>query len=64
MSLTISALALFGLLLAMLLRSKTLGAGSAIVAVLFGYYLSRTGAAAPIDQVMTAISNAIPSLAS
>ncbi|WP_344018998.1 hypothetical protein [Streptomyces luteireticuli] len=62
MSFSISALVFFGLLMAMLVRSKALGAGSAVVAVLFGFYLSRTGAAAPIDQVMAAISHAIPSL--
>ncbi|MFC5719608.1 hypothetical protein ACFP1Z_05370 [Streptomyces gamaensis] len=62
MAFSISALVFFGLLLAMLLRSKTVGFGAATVAALFGYYLSRTGAAAPIDQVMTAISNAIPSI--
>ncbi|GAA0462593.1 hypothetical protein ACFQ2B_37325 [Streptomyces stramineus] len=62
MSFSISALLLFGLLLAMLIRSKSLGIGSALVAVLFGYYLSRTGAAAPIDQVMGALGDAIPDL--
>ncbi|RLV01338.1 hypothetical protein CTZ27_12615 [Streptomyces griseocarneus] len=61
MSFSISALVLFGLLLAMLIRSRSVGIGSAAVAVLFGYYLSRTGASAPIDQVMTALGNALPS---
>ncbi|MEV6671083.1 hypothetical protein [Streptomyces sp. NPDC051162] len=60
MSFSISALLLFGLLLAMLVRSKSVGIGSAAVAVLFGYYLSRTGASAPIDQVMSAVGNAVP----
>lgn len=61
MSFSISALAFFGLLLAMLIRSKSVGIGAAAVAMLFGFYLSRTGASAPIDQVMSAIGNAIPS---
>ncbi|MEU7167416.1 hypothetical protein AB0A70_22685 [Streptomyces morookaense] len=62
MSFSISALVLFGLLLAMLIRSKSVGGAAATVAVLFGYYLSRTGLSAPIDQVMSAIGHAIPSL--
>ncbi|MCX4824396.1 hypothetical protein OG883_31985 [Streptomyces sp. NBC_01142] len=59
MFLTISALALFGLLLALLLRFKALGIGAAVVALLFGFYLSRTGAAASIDQVMNALADAV-----
>ncbi|KNE79656.1 MULTISPECIES: hypothetical protein [Streptomyces] len=59
MFLTISAIALFGLFLALLLRFRALGIGAAVIAVLFGFYLSRTGAADSIDQVMTALANAV-----
>ncbi|WP_326811195.1 hypothetical protein OIE62_20605 [Streptomyces scopuliridis] len=59
MFLTISALALLGLLLALLLRFKAVGIGAAVVAVLFGFYLSRTGAAESIDQVITALADAV-----
>ncbi|MFC8829376.1 hypothetical protein ACFT9I_28975 [Streptomyces sp. NPDC057137] len=59
MFLTISALALTGLFLALLLRFRALGIGAAAVAVLFGFYLSRTGAADSIDQIMTALANAV-----
>ncbi|WP_405797386.1 hypothetical protein [Streptomyces sp. NBC_01506] len=59
MFLTISALALTGLLLALLLRFRALGVGAAVVAVIFGFYLSRTGAADSIDQIMTALANAV-----
>ncbi|QLE73972.1 hypothetical protein FGW37_22450 [Streptomyces rectiverticillatus] len=62
MSFSISALVLFGLLLAMFIRSKSVGIGGATVAILFGYYLSRTGAAGSIDQVMSSIGHAIPSI--
>ncbi|MEW2029670.1 hypothetical protein AB0901_03960 [Streptomyces roseifaciens] len=62
MAFSISALVLFGLLLAMLIRSKSVGIGSATVAIFFGYYLSRTGAASSIDQVMSSIGHAIPSV--
>lgn len=59
MFLTISALALFGLLLALLLRFNALGIGAATVALLFGFYLSRTGAADSVDQIMTALAAAV-----
>ncbi|WP_327190007.1 hypothetical protein [Streptomyces xinghaiensis] len=59
MFLTISAIALFGLFLALLLRFRALGIGAAVIAVLFGFYLSRTGAAESIDQIMTALANAV-----
>lgn len=62
MSFSISALLLFGLLLAMLIRSRAVGAGTAIVATLFGFYLARTGAAPAIDQIMAALAGAIPDL--
>lgn len=62
MSFTISALLLFGLLLAMLIRSKAVGAGTAIVATLFGFYLARTGAAPAVDQIMSALADAIPNI--
>ncbi|MFD4697766.1 hypothetical protein [Streptomyces niveus] len=59
MVLTMSALALLGLFLVLLLRFKSLGVGAAVVAVLFGFYLARTGAADSVDQIMTALSDAI-----
>lgn len=59
MVLTVSALALLGLFLVLLLRFKSLGIGAALVAVLFGFYLARTGAADSVDQIMTALGDAI-----
>ncbi|MFD4118432.1 hypothetical protein ACFWSJ_33950 [Streptomyces niveus] len=59
MVLTVSALALLGLFLVLLLRFKSLGIGAALVAVLFGFYLARTSAADSIDQIMTALSDTI-----
>ncbi|MFF1419350.1 hypothetical protein [Streptomyces sp. NPDC058280] len=59
MVLTVSALALLGLFLVLLLRFKSLGIGAALVAVLFGFYLARTGAADSVDQIMTALSDAL-----
>ena len=44
MAMTVSLVALFGLVLFFLLRSKTLGYGSAFIAAMFGFYLASTGA--------------------
>ncbi|MGW2508476.1 hypothetical protein ACWC0A_03395 [Streptomyces scopuliridis] len=62
MALTISLVALFGLVLFFLLRSHSLGWGSAFVAVGFGFFLASTGAAGPINELATAVINAIPDL--
>jgi hypothetical protein len=62
MAVTISLALLFGFVLLMLLRSKTLGPGSAFVAVMFGFYLASTGAANTINQLMSAVVNALPNL--
>ncbi|MCZ7415668.1 hypothetical protein [Streptomyces sp. WMMC897] len=60
MAVTISLALLFGALLAVLLRSRTLGAGSAFVAAAFGYFLASTGAAPAINEFAAAVINAIP----
>ncbi|WP_406473424.1 hypothetical protein [Streptomyces sp. NBC_01615] len=62
MAVTISLALLFGFLLVILLRSKALGAGSAFVAVMFGFYLASTGAAATVNALMSAVVNALPDL--
>jgi hypothetical protein len=58
---SISALVLFGALLALLMRYRAIGAGAAIVALLFGFYLARSNAAPSVDQIMSALRDAIPS---
>ncbi|MFD8434510.1 hypothetical protein ACFV2I_05410 [Streptomyces microflavus] len=62
MTLTVSLVALFGLVLFFLLRAKTLGWGSAFIAVMFGFFLASTGASGPINELATAVVNAIPDL--
>ncbi|REE62408.1 hypothetical protein BX257_5028 [Streptomyces sp. 3212.3] len=62
MAVTISLALLFGFVLTMLLRSKTLGPGSAFVAVMFGFYLASTGAAPTVNNLMRAVVNALPNL--
>lgn len=62
MTLTVSLVALFGLVLFFLLRSKTLGWGSAFIAAMFGFFLASTGAFGPINELTTAVVAAIPDL--
>jgi hypothetical protein len=59
MAVTVSLVALFGLVLFFLIRSKSLGYGSAFVAAAFGFFLASTGAAGPISQLTTAVIDAI-----
>jgi hypothetical protein len=61
MAFSISGLVLFGLLLALLMRYRALGAGAAVVALLFGFYLARGSAADSVDQLMSALRDTIPS---
>ncbi|MFC9002700.1 hypothetical protein [Streptomyces microflavus] len=62
MVVTVSLVLLFGLVLFFLLRSKSLGAGSAFIAVMFGFFLASTGASGPINELTAAVINAIPDL--
>ncbi|RSO13498.1 hypothetical protein DMH18_00655 [Streptomyces sp. WAC 06783] len=59
MAITVSLVALFGLVLFFLLRSKSLSYGAAFIAVMFGFYLAATGAAAPMNQLTNAVVDAI-----
>lgn len=59
MAITLSLVVILGLLLALLLRYKSLGVGAAVVAVLFGFYLANTGARHTINDLMTALTHAI-----
>ncbi|MEV6679585.1 hypothetical protein AB0N09_22410 [Streptomyces erythrochromogenes] len=64
MAITVSLVALFGLVLFFLLRSKTLGYGSAFIAMMFGFFLASTGASGPINELTTAVLNAVSDLGS
>jgi hypothetical protein len=59
MAVTVSLVALFGLVLFFLLRSNTLGYGSAFVAVMFGFYLASTGAADVVTEMTVAVVGAL-----
>ncbi|MFD7443285.1 hypothetical protein [Streptomyces sp. NPDC059909] len=62
MVVTVSLVALFGLVLFFLLRSNSLGYGSAFTAVGFGFFLASTGASGPINELATAVINALGNL--
>ncbi|WP_406273665.1 hypothetical protein OHT93_26040 [Streptomyces sp. NBC_00191] len=60
MVITVSLVFVFGIALALLLRFKALGAGAAIVAMLFGFYLADTDARTTVNSLMGAVVNALP----
>lgn len=62
MAVTVSLVFLFGLVLFFLLRSHSLTPGSAFAAIMFGFFLASTGAAGPINDMTTAVVQAIPHL--
>ncbi|MEU3073905.1 hypothetical protein [Streptomyces laurentii] len=62
MVITVSLVAVFGLVLFFLLRSNSLGYGSAFIAVMFGFFLASTGAAGPVNNLANAVIAAIPNL--
>ncbi|MGS2588469.1 hypothetical protein [Streptomyces sp. NRRL F-5135] len=62
MALTVSLVALFGLVLFFLVRSRSLTVGSAFVAAGFGFFLASTGAADPLNNFAAAVIDAIHNL--
>jgi len=59
MTVTISAVFIFGVVLALLLKFRAVGIGVAVLVALFGFYLAGTDAAAPINHTVTSIANAL-----
>ncbi|MEV6057530.1 hypothetical protein [Streptomyces sp. NPDC052107] len=62
MAVTVSLVALFGLVLFFLLRSNSLSYGAAFAAAGFGFFLASTGAAGPINQLAAAVIHALQQL--
>ncbi|MGW8599519.1 hypothetical protein ACWGLB_11350 [Streptomyces sp. NPDC055893] len=62
MAVTVSLVALFGLVLFLLLRSKSLGAGAAFIAAGFGFFLASTGAAKPIETLTESLIQTVQNL--
>lgn len=59
MTLTISVVLILGVLVAGLLRFRAVGFGAFVLVALFGFYLAETGAADTINQLVTAVVNAL-----
>ncbi|MBI0297129.1 hypothetical protein JBE04_22330 [Streptomyces sp. PRKS01-29] len=59
MVITIPLVLLLAVVLALLLRFRALGAGAAVAAALFGFYLAGTGASDNVTQLVTAITGAL-----
>ncbi|MFD5556190.1 MULTISPECIES: hypothetical protein [unclassified Streptomyces] len=62
MVVTVSLVLLLGIILFILLRSKSLGFGAAFVAVLFGFLLASTSAAGPVNEFTVAVVGALGEL--
>ncbi|MFF9848220.1 hypothetical protein [Streptomyces litmocidini] len=62
MAVTVSLVALFGLVLFFLLRSRTLGPGAAFIAAGFGFFLASAGASKPINQLAESLIQAAANL--
>ncbi|MCW2869343.1 hypothetical protein [Actinacidiphila oryziradicis] len=59
MAISLSVVFLLAIVLAVLIRGKSLKAGPAIVAVLFGFFLASTGMAPSINRFLTSLANTI-----
>jgi hypothetical protein len=59
MVLSVSAVLLFGVASVFAVRSRATTAGAAAVVFLFGFYAAATGAAGPIDQLMTSLAHSL-----
>ncbi|GAA2085670.1 hypothetical protein GCM10009759_05660 [Kitasatospora saccharophila] len=63
MAFSVSALVLFGIIVAIFIRNKQLKTGHAVMAALFGFMLSQSNMAAPITQFLQSVSKAISGIA-
>ncbi|MCX4557842.1 hypothetical protein OHA02_16730 [Streptomyces phaeochromogenes] len=59
MVITIPLVLLLAAALAVLLRFKAVGAGAAVIAALFGFYLAATDASDTVNQLVTAVTDAL-----
>jgi flagellar biosynthesis protein FliQ len=58
-AISLSVVFLLAIVLAVLIRGKSLKTGPAIVAVLFGFFLASTGMAPSINRFLTSLANTI-----
>ncbi|WFB08269.1 hypothetical protein LRS74_15310 [Streptomyces sp. LX-29] len=59
MTVTVSLVLVLGVALLVALKMRTLAAGGALLAVLFGFYLADTGASDNVNQLVTAVTDAL-----
>jgi hypothetical protein len=62
MTLTISAVLLFGVASVFAVKTKSAGGGAAVVLFLFGFFAAGTGAYEPIHNLVQASADALASL--
>ncbi|NEC86627.1 hypothetical protein [Streptomyces sp. SID12501] len=60
MVITIPLVLLLAVFVVLLLRFKAVGAGAAVAVALFGFYLAHTGAADTVNELVTAVTDAVP----
>ncbi|MEJ8648095.1 MULTISPECIES: hypothetical protein [Streptomyces] len=59
MALSLSVVLLLGIILIVLIRGKSIKAGPALVAILFGFFLASTGMAPSINRFLNSIADTI-----
>ncbi|MGA6156828.1 hypothetical protein ACPEIC_26130 [Stenotrophomonas sp. NPDC087984] len=59
MIISLSTVLILGALLALMLRNRSLGAGGATVATLFGFCLASTGAAPTINDALQSLADSL-----
>ncbi|MFH9420903.1 hypothetical protein [Streptomyces sp. NPDC017529] len=59
MALSLSVVLLLGIILIVLIRGKSIKAGPALVAILFGFFLASTGIAPSINRFLNSVAQTI-----
>ena len=62
MAISLSVVVLLAVILVVLIRGKSLKAGPALVAVLFGFFLASSGMAPSINRFLNSIADSISSI--
>ncbi|MFG2137354.1 hypothetical protein [Streptomyces sp. NPDC048650] len=59
MALSLSVVLMLGIILIVLIRQKSIKAGPAIIAILFGFFLASTGMAPSITRFLNSLADTI-----
>ncbi|MEU3031856.1 hypothetical protein ACPCBC_33695 [Streptomyces incarnatus] len=62
MAISLSVVVLLAVILVVLIRGKSLKAGPALVAILFGFFLASSGMAPSIQRFLNSIADSISSI--